>query len=548
MRVLIIDDEEPAREAIRILGDWNGNGVEELLEAENGAEGLRLVREHQPDLIFVDMKMPEMDGVEFLRAVEGIHPGAWIVVISGYDDFEYTRQAIQSKVADYLLKPVNRLALNQALGKAAEGIRERRRQRSADIERGIALNMSLPKLKETIYWSLLEQGGGEPLPAAQLKLIGADVPGQTFGVAVFRILNFEALRRKRFKQDAGLLHFALANLVSEIGAEAFRCFAFGSPKRESEIVAVLGFAGLGAEEAGNLAAYYMEKAARKLRELFGAKTVAALGEPAAAPLSALAESYRTAAERAEAVNLIGLREGVVLRGMPPAAPPMPSVINRIMLIRNALQADHPGPVAGLVQEYAAQVRKSGSLPLGAAYRTLEEFWLLLHDMALELGVPRDELARGWRDTLPRGELLFDLSEADDFERLLHHAADYFVGMLKAAPKRDGTFRIQDIRDYIEGHYFEEIKISMFTEKYYLSREYLMRLFKQEYGCGIYEYVLKLRMEKARELLADPALKIQTISDMLGYKDKNYFSKAFKTYFGRSPSEYRQLAPGEEPEG
>ncbi|MNW58129.1 Xylose operon regulatory protein [compost metagenome] len=98
--------------------------------------------------------------------------------------------------------------------------------------------------------------------------------------------------------------------------------------------------------------------------------------------------------------------------------------------------------------------------------------------------------------------------------------------------------LENIKAYIDNHYFENIKISMFTDKYFLSREYLMKLFKGKYGCGIHEYVQKVRMDKARDLLSDPALKIQDISEMLGYKDKNYFSKAFRNYYDCSPSEFR----------
>lgn len=100
------------------------------------------------------------------------------------------------------------------------------------------------------------------------------------------------------------------------------------------------------------------------------------------------------------------------------------------------------------------------------------------------------------------------------------------------------FEVGDIKAYIDHHYFEEIKISMFSDKYFLSREYLMKLFKQQFGFGIHEYVQKVRMDKAKELLSDPNLKIQDISEMLGYKDKNYFSKAFRNYYSVSPSEFR----------
>jgi len=81
---------------------------------------------------------------------------------------------------------------------------------------------------------------------------------------------------------------------------------------------------------------------------------------------------------------------------------------------------------------------------------------------------------------------------------------------------------------------------MFSEKCFFSKEYLSKTFKREFGYGIYEYALKLRMERAIQLLNNPDLKIQAISDRLGYSNNNYFSKAFKNYYNNSPTEYRSL--------
>lgn len=99
--------------------------------------------------------------------------------------------------------------------------------------------------------------------------------------------------------------------------------------------------------------------------------------------------------------------------------------------------------------------------------------------------------------------------------------------------------VEIIHDYIEKNYSKNIKISMFADKYFFSKEYLTRQFKARYHCGIYEYVLQVRMARAKELLADPGLRIQEIAQRVGYGDHNYFSKAFRTCFGISPSAFRQ---------
>ena len=98
--------------------------------------------------------------------------------------------------------------------------------------------------------------------------------------------------------------------------------------------------------------------------------------------------------------------------------------------------------------------------------------------------------------------------------------------------------IEIIHDYIDRNYSRNIKITRFSDEYYFSKEYLTRQFKAKYGCGIYEYVLQVRMTRARELLQNPEIKIQDIAQRVGYTDKNYFSKAFRTYYGVSPTEFR----------
>ncbi|MDO4303393.1 MAG: response regulator [Bacillota bacterium] len=99
--------------------------------------------------------------------------------------------------------------------------------------------------------------------------------------------------------------------------------------------------------------------------------------------------------------------------------------------------------------------------------------------------------------------------------------------------------IEIIKDYIEKNYRNNIKISMFAAQYFFSKEYLSKLFKNKYGCGIYEYVQKVRMERAKDLLLNPEIKIQSIAERLGYADNNYFSKAFRHYYGMSPSQFRK---------
>lgn len=249
-KALIIDDEKPVRQGIIAFGRWEEYGITQLFEAMEGEAGLSLLRAEQPEIVLVDMKMPNMDGVRFLEIARQEFPKVKYIVISGYDDFEYTKQAIKAKVLDYLLKPVIESELNEVLA------------------------------------------------------------------------------------------LAVTELAGEKGQ---------------------------------------------------------LGE----------------------------------------------------------------------------------------------------------------------------------ADGNDFAR--------FKKSLIASEKRS----LYEIKDYIDCHFNRDIRLSIFAERYFLSKEYLSKLFREEFGFTIYEYVLKVRMEKAKELLSDPEVKVLTISAYLGYQDNNYFSRAFKTYYGVTPTEYRE---------
>ncbi|MCA0756246.1 response regulator [Paenibacillus sp. N4] len=543
-KVLIIDDEEPLREAIRILGDWKGLGVGEVLEATNGRMGLDMLAEHKIDLAMIDMKMPEMNGLELLQIIEREYPELPTIVISGYNDFEYTRQAIRSKVADYLLKPVNRADLNQALRKAIDLLDAKRKRESEFINRNITLNMSLPRLKEKVYQSIIERSFKSQSNEAFLPLIGADDPASRFTVAVLRVLNLEQVRKNRFNDDKELLHFAVANVINEIAGGHFDAFSFANPKQDREMIAVLTTKGGYPEDIAYRSLHQMVKVATTLKELFGVLVVAGVG-PSSADAMDIATSYEAAKAALSGIDLLKLKSGAV-HTVPDRAQAAPAkeymtLSGRIAMIRAGLESGSVQNVKAVIGEIVKNWRASGFFSLGEADRVLHEFVILLNEAALELGAKPEQLPLGGAGGLRAAGLSADFDSLASFELLLNGLLDFYGGEIRKSQLVNQPFDIGDIKTYIDTHYFEDIKISMFAEKYFLSREYLMKLFKQQFGFGIHEYVQKVRMDKAKELLDDPGLKIQDISEMLGYKDKNYFSKAFRNYYSVSPSEYRSGA-------
>lgn len=118
------------------------------------------------------------------------------------------------------------------------------------------------------------------------------------------------------------------------------------------------------------------------------------------------------------------------------------------------------------------------------------------------------------------------------------------GRVQTENSKDHTYTAKElpaaIKEFIDQKYAQEVTLDFLSEHFFFTKEYLSRLFKKEYGYGIYEYVLQVRMNRAKELLEDPAVQIQQIAEQLNYNDSNYFSKAFRTYTGISPTDYRMM--------
>jgi two-component system, response regulator YesN len=131
----------------------------------------------------------------------------------------------------------------------------------------------------------------------------------------------------------------------------------------------------------------------------------------------------------------------------------------------------------------------------------------------------------------------------ELERALRKAILKLPERKQTPEDQTPTEVIAGVHEYIGRHYQSDIRVEELAERFYFSKEYLTRLFRNQYGCAIYEYVLQLRMNNAREYLLDSGLTIQEIAEKMGYSSANYFGKAFKRRYGQTPSEFRDHANG-----
>ncbi len=124
-RVMIIDDERALRSLLKASVDWNSLGYEVVGEATSGIEAINTIDKYNPDLVFVDIRMPFMDGIEFSKILRERYPHIQIVILTAYDEFDYARSCVGLGITDYLLKPIVREDIIQVCQKAAAILAQR---------------------------------------------------------------------------------------------------------------------------------------------------------------------------------------------------------------------------------------------------------------------------------------------------------------------------------------------------------------------------------------------------------------------------------------
>lgn len=150
LKVIIVDDEYLIRNLIKMKIDWEEVGMEVAGEAGNAEQALELVDELNPDIIFTDICMPSMDGIEFGKLVLEKYPHIKIIIVTGYDDFEYARSSVRLGISDFILKPINSTEFMQTLSKLRNVIDLERKHEKEYKQLKKQIEESLPKMKECV--------------------------------------------------------------------------------------------------------------------------------------------------------------------------------------------------------------------------------------------------------------------------------------------------------------------------------------------------------------------------------------------------------------
>lgn len=526
--VLLVDDEVGVRNSIKAKIDWEACGFHIAYEASNGEEALRLLEENKlPDVMITDVRMPVMDGIALIQACANKFAGCGlrIVVLSGYSDFAYMKAAIQYGVKDYLLKPVVRGELTALLNKLAEEIRQTRLEEQLNEIGRHRHTRQLLLLQEQFLLQVVrdewysESAVRERLHQLQLSQLAGEGLHLQFVTAEMRIPSG---RLDRGEGRAELMQLAYQLLCRESADKLDGVYPLYDAMHPSFMFFLIAAAD--ESQAAALAERLMEELKRAVKAYLHLVCITAQGETVAG-LKNIKNAYVSSMLAWSQSTADGNKsEGLTGEAFTPE-------IERKLI--QALENSDAAGFMAFLETFAAPQRDMPMFEFQfLALRTV----LLIDSIARKFEL-KDEVQR--RMLWEVQQMIAAYSSREHTIERIRELAKHACEAIRESRATDCRKLVKVVRKYVEDHYAYELTLSSLADRFHLNENYLSGLFKQEVGLTFSDYLTKLRMERADELIRENELRLTDIAMLVGYSTPSYFSTAFKKYYGQSPKKYRE---------
>lgn len=502
--ILIADDEKIERNGVRRLLQKE-NLEMEIMEAVNGKEALQMVQERKPDILFSDIKMPFINGLELSEKVKEISPETVIIIVSGYSDFEYARAAMKNGVLDYVLKPIDPAELKRALHKALERIEEREHstavyQKNQDF------------LGEYFLQKFIHTGRQEVMVEA------AEVVDITWWQSIRRMILLETTTDffEECKDDfQSMMEEELKVPFYYLNLEARRSLLLFDDRVKVDF--------------GVMAQHIHEYMQQKFR----AKTYVAVTSPMERGVQ-MPEAFQEAELLVE--NRFYRQDLWVF---------LPDM--------SWEGKDNYEIVVQLFDKMQEDIRLRDITHLWEHFRKFEEhrqnvgqFSHIYVKFACSNLI--NELYKGMHFPAERcNSIIEELYMCNSMQDIFHIIEENIKIYEETVFANQGNARsdVEKVKSYIYAHYADELSVEILGNGVFLSPGYMSYIFKKETGEGLSHFIRAYRLEKAKDLLQNTNKKIVQICKEVGFTNSSYFCKSFREYYGCSPERFRKGESGNE---
>ena len=540
LKIFLAEDDVIVRETIKRMIPWEDLGFELVGEAADGEMALPLLLRQKPDLLITDIKMPFMDGLTLAKVAKKEIPGLKVVILSGYDDFNYAKQAINIGVEDYLLKPITKNALIERLTEIRSRYEHEKTQKEY-YEKFHREMQAYEKNSSRDFFEALVSGSMDMMEIyRRSEKLGLDIVAEAYNVLIFTMNceeDFSGQREGYSEWEAESLELLEEFFSENTSAMLFRCniFSYG--------VLIKGQKETIEENTRSCVSEIQRILDRKEQKR---QWFVAAGEPVER-LSQIQKSYYSASR---AFSQRYLYDENILYYDEMASMEKKNVTEDDSTYLQKVDVNALNPVIlqkflsnGLLEETENFVKDYfyaiGQEPLESLvfrnYVTLNVRFSVMSFLK-EIGCDTRTLEQ--EDT---EDVLSESSKS--LENAIAYAEKIISQAIALRDQNSGNKNRSILKtavDFIDSHYMEEdMSLNKAANAANVSANHFSALFSQNMGQTFIEYLTNLRMNKAKEYLRCTSMRSSEIAGEIGYKDAHYFSYLFKKTQGMTPSDYRK---------
>jgi two-component system response regulator YesN len=532
LKVLIVDDDDIIRQGLNIIIKKNLPNCEVIGEASDGELALEQIKIIKPDILITDIKMPIMDGIQLLDAISKTEYKIKTIVLSGFDEYKYVRKTFKYGIKDYLLKPIKKVEFLELINKiCAEIESEREKDNKEQIlnfeaEKGRALiaEKCLKQLVNNCYTDISE---------LEDKLLGSNITVK--GKFVIVAINIdESYKAKNLENCIRLLDSELSSMTEKI-QDTFNCIKYIENANATILFQCKTV------DLNNKLSDLKEKF-KGIEEKLGSETSSSF-------TAGISSCYEDIGNAHLAYNEAKLSiDERFYKGT-----------NNI-IDYSELRTDYNNVDKSIVDSYVEILGQCIELcEANKAKKVVKDFFQNLlqkrasaktvRDLCMELlsrlTVASFEFRDSVADYYMNEELeletyIYGINTYEEFMEYISKVVFNTLERIKVIREAKSKKIIEISKEYIEKHFRGDVSLNAVAQKVFLNPSYFSNLFKLETGMNFSEYLLEVRINEAKKLLANPEFKVYEIGQLVGYDESVSFGRAFKKKVGVSPADYRKI--------
>lgn len=527
-KMLIADDEQIVLDSIKFIIEKNFDDVVIAGTARSGREAIEKAETVMPDIVFMDIKMPGINGIEAIREIKSRNRNALFVILTAYDQFDFAKEAVNLGVIEYLLKPVNREKIIEIVKISVERIKVEREKRKRELELKEKFESVLPILENGFIYSILLFDDNTRELENYMQIL--EIPEQSGYIMTMEFGESENSGGLGNRIGISVKSQSFYPLIRD--TIKYRCRCLVGPVMLNRIVVFIPCESGGEEynqrlDALNIAESIFEKISEKLEADF----CIGIGRTYNG-IENLSRSYE---ESLKAIRYAGGKDVVHIMDVPSEGSFNSEypVMKEKLLLEKASLGDTGVCFEAFGYIFDWLLTEYNDNPLKMKGK-LFEIIVLLQRIASDYGVDEGEVSRR-KDFLSE---MLEIEEVSELKAWCRDKIERIVNGINSLRDKKISSVIIKAREYIDKSYKKDITLEDVSKEVNISPHYFSKLFKEETGENFIDYLTAVRIQKAKEYLIEGKYNMKEICYQIGYGDPNYFSRIFKKVVGITPTEYK----------